>query len=341
MCLACGVATPAYNSCRNRHCPKCQALAQARWVAARTARILPTHYFHVVFTLPAELRALAQANPHAMFDMLFACASETLLELGGDARWLGAQLGVTAVLHTWTRELGFHPHLHCIVTGGGLTPDGSAWRSTRRNFLLPVRVMGALFRGKLLSRLRRHQQRGRLDLGSLSPAQLVCVLDRLQRARWIVYAKRPFGGAEHVVRYLGRYTHRTGISNQRLVSLERDLVTFRTKDGKSLALPATEFLARFVSHVLPAGFVRIRHYGLMAPSNVTGRLKLARQRLLAARRRIASDLAPDADPLETLAWRELLMRLTGIDLQRCATCGALAVVRRPLTEQPRAPPVAA
>jgi hypothetical protein len=227
VCLQCGHAEPAYNSCRNRHCPKCQALAQARWVAARSARILPTHYFHVVFTLPAELRALARANPHELFDMVFAAASETLLELGRDSRWLGAQLGVTAVLHTWTRELVFHPHVHCIVTGGGLTDDGSAWRSARKNCLVPVHVMGALFRGKTISKIRRAQQRGRLELGSSSPQQLRDTLDRLQAIDWIVYAKRPFGGALQVVRYLGRYTHRAGISNQRLVSLEDDKVTFR------------------------------------------------------------------------------------------------------------------
>jgi hypothetical protein len=340
VCLQCGHAEPAYNSCRNRHCPKCQALAQARWVAARSARILPTHYFHVVFTLPAELRALARANPHELFDMVFAAASETLLELGRDSRWLGAQLGVTAVLHTWTRELVFHPHVHCIVTGGGLTDDGSAWRSARKNFLLPVHVMGALFRGKTISKIRRAQQRGRLELGSSSPQQLRDTLDRLQAIDWIVYAKRPFGGALQVVRYLGRYTHRAGISNQRLVSLEDDKVTFRTKDGKTITLPAVEMLARFVQHVLPPGFVRIRHFGLMAPANVTGRLDRARQVLMA--RRDASDCAaPAPASVERLDWRQLLACLTGIDLGRCAACGAMAVVRRPLPELARAPPHAA
>jgi len=270
--------------------------------------------------------------------MLFAAASETLLQLGRDPQWLGAQLGITAVLHTWTRELVFHPHVHCIVTGGGLTDDGSTWISARRNFLLPVHVMGALFRGKMLSKIRRALQRGRLELGSSSPQHVRHTLDRLQAIGWVVYAKRPFGGALQIVRYLGRYTHRTGISNQRLVSLADDKVTFRTKDGKSLTLPAVEFLARFVAHVLPPGFVRIRHFGLMAPANVTGRLERARELLMS--RRVASD-CPTAAPVDRLDWRQLLARLTGIDLGRCTACGAMAVVRRPLPELARAPPEAA
>lgn len=344
VCLACGRAEPAYNSCRNRHCPKCQSLAQARWVASRMARILPTHYFHVVFTLPAPLRSLARRNPRSLFDMLFAAASETLLELGRDPKWLGAELGVTAVLHTWTRELVFHPHLHCIVTGGGLTADGATWQRCKRDFLLPVRVMGALFRGKVLSKIRRAHARGQLDLGPepIGPGGFHAMRGRLHRTDWVVYAKRPFGGAEQVVRYLGRYTHRIGISNQRIVSLERGKVTFRTKNGKRITLPAEEFLARFIQHVLPAGFVKIRHYGLMAPSHATTRLEQARRILRASPQRANDNARPrpsfpiDAD----LGWCELLVRLTGIDLRRCRACGETAVVRRPLP-QPRAPPEAA
>jgi hypothetical protein len=342
VCIACGHERPAYNSCRNRHCPKCQSLAQARWVAKRMARVLPTHYFHVVFTLPAPLRSLARRNQRPIFDILFAAASETLLELGRDHKWLGAELGVTAVLHTWTRELVFHPHLHCIVTGGGLTGDGAAWQRCKRDFLLPVRVMGALFRGKMLSRIRR--DRGRLDLGPepLEPDGFDAMLDRLHRTNWVVYAKRPFGGAEHVLRYLGRYTHRIGISNQRIVSLQRGEVTFRTKSGKRITLPAQEFLARFVQHVLPAGFVKIRHCGLMAPSHATTRLEQAR-RILEALPQRANDNAsqrPSSTIDADLGWCELLVRLTGIDLRRCPACGETAVVRRPLP-QPRAPPEAA
>jgi hypothetical protein len=342
VCLACGHAEPAYNSCRNRHCPKCQSLAQARWVASRLARILPTHYFHVVFTLPAPLRSLARRNARTVFDLLFAAASETLLKLGRDAHWLGAELGVTAVLHTWTRELVFHPHLHCIVTGGGLTDDGAAWRSCKRDFLLPVRVMGALFRGKMLSKLRRAYDRGRLDLGPEGTGgSFSAMLQRLYRAHWVVYAKRTFGGPEHVVRYLGRYTHRIGISNQRIVALEHGQVTFRTKNGKSITLPALEFLARFINHVLPAGFVKIRHYGLMAPSHATTRLEVAR-RLLDERPNRRVIVASRSTPIDDdLGWRELYALLTSIDLRRCRACGQIAVVRQPLTLQPRAPPEAA
>ncbi|MGD0679096.1 MAG: IS91 family transposase [Polyangiaceae bacterium] len=342
VCLACGRTEPSYNSCRNRHCPKCQSLAQARWVAGRMARILPTHYFHVVFTLPAELRALTRRHPRRLFDMLFAAASETLLELGRDPKWLGAELGVTAVLHTWTRELLFHPHVHCIVTGGGLTPEGTRWRSSKRNFLLPVYVMGALFRGKMCAKLRDAHRRGQLD--PVDPQSLPTLLDRLQRRDWIVYAKRPFGGAEQVVRYLGRYTHRIGISNQRIVSLDHGQVTFRTKNGKAITVGADEFLARFLQHVLPPGFVKIRHYGLMAPSNATTKLEVARALLDRSGKGDAVSAPLLSSAHAGSSWQELLLHLTGIDVRRCPACGALAVVRRPLDDPntlARAPPEAA
>jgi len=349
VCLACGRAEPSYNSCRNRHCPKCQSLAQARWIAGRLARILPTHYFHVVFTLPALLRPLVRRNSRTVFDMLFAAASETLLELGRDPEWLGAELGVTSVLHTWTRELTLHPHVHCIVTGGGLTADGTAWKSSKRDFLMPVHVMGALFRGKMCAKLRDAHDRGRLDLGPdpVDPEGISILLGRLQRCSWVVYAKRPFGGAEHVIRYLGRYTHRIGISNQRLVSLQEGQVTFRTKDGKAITLGAQDFLARFIQQVLPPGFVKIRHYGLMAPSNATTKLALARALLNPTRTNAPGESsAPSTSgPVDAAQpWQQLLHELTGIDVRRCPACGELAVVRRPLNAPmplARAPPEAA
>jgi hypothetical protein len=306
------------------------SLAQARWVARRMARILPTHYFHVVFTLPAPWRALARRNRRPVFSMLFAAASETLLELGRDPKWLGAELGITAVLHTWTRELVFHPHLHCIVTGGGLTDDASEWRKCKRDFLLPVHVLGALFRGKMLAKLRRAIDDGKLDLGPgpLDATRFDAWLDSLYRTDWVVYAKRPFGGAEQVVQYLGRYTHRIGISNQRIVSHDDGQVTFRTKNGKRITLPAHEFLARFLQHVLPAGFVKIRHYGLMAPCHATTRLELARC-ILETDRTSRRDVGlREAIPAlgALVPWRELLIGLTGIDPRRCPMCGKLAVV---------------
>jgi len=200
-------------------------------------RVLPTHAFHVVFTLPFELRALAMANREKLFDMLFASAAEALLELGRDPKWLGAELAITSVLHTWTRELLFHPHVHCVVSGGGLSPDGERWIATRPNFLLPVRVLGAMFRGKLLARLVRAYDKGELA----DKERFARVRDKLHRTRWVVYAKRPFGGPEQVFRYLGRYTHRVGLSNRRLVSLDERGVTFRTRgDQRQLLLPVSD-----------------------------------------------------------------------------------------------------
>jgi putative transposase/transposase-like zinc-binding protein len=329
VCAACGHAEVGYPSCRNRNCPKCQSLEQARWVERRMERMLPTHSFHVVFTLPSELRALAMRNREAVFDMLFAAASETLLELGRDPKWLGAQLGVTSVLHTWTRDLRFHPHVHCIVTGGGLSLDGERWVSTRPEFLLPVRVLGALFRGKLLARLQKAYDRGELSLDDavVSLAQRPVfnrLRDKLYRTRWIVYAKPPFGGVEHAVRYLGHYTHRVGISNHRLLSFDERGVTFRTRGDGRATLSPDEFLRRLVQHVLPPGFVKIRHHGLFAASNVSTKLVAAR-RLLQGAATTPTDMS--RTPRD---FRELLLALTGIDVRRCPRCDVGAMIRGPL-----------
>lgn len=331
VCDACGHAAIAYNSCRNRHCPKCQALSQARWLAQRMERVLPTHAFHVVFTLPSELRGLVMVNRKKLFDLLFASAAEALLELGRNPRWLGATLGITSVLHTWTRDLQFHPHVHCIVTGGGLSLDGERWIATRPDFLFPVRVLGALFRGKFLAGLVRLYERAELQFDGpaaklADPASFARVRDKLYRSRWIVYAKPPFGGPAQVFRYLGRYTHRVGLSNRRLVSLDERGVTFRTRGDQLATLPPHEFLRRFLLHVLPKGFVKIRHHGLMAASNVTSRLAVAR--------RLLDNAAPPSLPDTASAprdFRELLLALTGVDLRRCPRCGELAIRRHPLT----------
>jgi hypothetical protein len=330
VCTACGHDRPSYNSCRNRHCPKCQSLAQARWTDKRLERLLPVRYFHVVFTLPSELRAVAARHREAVFDLLFAAASQTLLALSHDPKRLGAQLGATMVLHTWTRDLRFHPHVHAIVTGGGLTEDARRWVRSRPDFLFPVRVMGALFRGKMLAALERAQARGQIDLGPIA-------LDPLHKMRWVVYAKRPFGGPEQVIRYLGRYTHRVGISNRRLVAMDERGVTFRTKDGKRATLPGQELLARFVQHVLPPGFVKIRHYGLHAASHATTRLEIARQRL--------THVTPPGDRRERLRpedWRSLMFQLTGLDVRVCPACKQPALERRALpVPRSRAPPALA
>jgi hypothetical protein len=244
-------------------------------------RVLPTYAFHVVFTLPSELRALALSNREKLFNLLFSCATETLLELGRDPQRLGAELGITSVLHTWTRELLFHPHVHCIVTGGGLSLDGERWVHSQRDYLFPVRVLGALFRGKMLAHLRAAYDASELRLEGPAAQfadrrrfQRLC--DKLETKRWVVYAKPPFGGPEQVFRYLGRYTHRVGISNQRLVAFDEHTVTFWTRGSSTATLAADEFIRRFFLHVLPTRFVKIRHHGLMAPVNVHTKLATAR-----------------------------------------------------------------
>jgi len=328
VCAACGLARPAYNSCRNRHCPKCQALTQALWIEKRMARVLPTHAFHAVFTVPHELGPLALRNRRLLFNLLFSAAAGTLLTLGRDARRLGALLGVTAVLHTWTRDLRFHPHVHCIITGGGLATDGTRWIASRRKYLFPIRVLSALFRGMVLAALARAHDRGELELGGTDLADREAFgrwKDALYRKDWVVYAKRPFAGPHQVFKYLGRYTHRVGISNRRLVALDEQGVCFHTKDGKQVTLSPGEFIRRFLLHVLPTGFVKIRHYGLLASSNVHTKLEVARRYLE------GEDRARDA-PRATPTWQERLLALTSIDLTTCPRCGG-HMMRQPLATQ--------
>ena len=323
VCDHCDHTIPSYNSCRNRHCPKCQGLAQAKWIAEREERLLPVRHFHVVFTLPAELHALAQYRRELLFDMLFACAGQTLLELGRDEHWLGATLGLTAVLHTWTRELLFHPHVHCIVTAGGLSLDAARWVDSRRKFLFPVKVMGGLFRGKFLDRLRNAHARG--DFAGFDRFDDPEGFERLMRAlatkSWVVYAKRAFGGAEQLYRYLGRYTHRVGIANSRLVALRDDAVTFRTKSGKTITVTPGEFLRRFLLHVLPPHFVKMRHFGLLASGNVPTKLQQARA-LLSSRSPSPTAASPSG--------RDILAALTVDEIRRCPRCGVGILRRRPI-----------
>jgi hypothetical protein len=352
VCAACGHERPAYNSCRNRHCPKCQSLQSARWVARRMDRILPVHYFHVVFTLPGDLRDLAARNPALVFDLLLKSAAEALLALGRDPKWFGrpAQLGITAVLHTWARDLHLHPHVHCIVTGGGLASDESGWVAAPKDFLFPVHVLGALFRGKFLAGLERLRACGTLRDDADERAA------RRRRARlydqsWVVYAKRPFGGAEQVYRYLGRYTHRVAISNRRLRRIDDDAIVFETRAGKTASLPPHEFIRRFFQHRLPTGFVKIRHTGLLAPVNVNGALVRARDLLGGAPSTGAPPLVNgdtdrrddgdgddrDAGSVADLPWSDLLFRLTGFDVKVCPSCRQRALVRLPLPDC-RGPP---
>jgi Putative transposase/Transposase zinc-binding domain len=289
-CVRCGHRQVAYNSCRNRHCPKCQATAAADWMEAREAELLPVEYFHVVFTLPAAINPIALQNPRAVYGLLFQAAADTLRRVAADPKHLGAEVGFLAVLHTWGQNLQLHPHVHCVVPGGGLSPDGSRWVSCRPGFFLPVRVLSRVFRGKFLAGLKAAFDRGTLSFhGKIAvladPGEFQRRLDASAKTEWVVYAKPPFGGPEQVLKYLARYTHRVAISNHRLTAMEDGEVTFRWKDyahgneRKTMKLNAAEFIRRFLMHVLPAGFVRIRHYGFLANRVCREKLELCRSLL--------------------------------------------------------------
>ena len=321
-CDTCGAERLAYNSCRNRHCPKCQTLAKERWLAARRAELLPVEYFHVVFTLPHALNPLAQGNPRVIYTLLFRAVAATLTTFGRDPRHLGGDVGGTAILHTWGQNLSQHLHLHCVVTGGALTQDGARWIAAPPGFLFPVRALARVFRGKYLQALHRAFTTGKLrfagSLASLAePEAFATWLRELRQHDWVVYAKRPFAGPTQLLEYLGRYTHRIAISNERLVSHTDGVVRFRWRDyadgdrTKIMTLVAEEFIRRFLLHVVPDGFVRIRHFGFLA--NRSRRAKLARCRDL-----LAEPPAPLAPPTESVS--ALMLRLTGIDIERCPIC---------------------
>jgi hypothetical protein len=340
-CLDCGERVIAYNSCRNRHCPKCQAQTRAQWLERQEKTLLPVEYFHVVFTLPQEVAELALANRVALYDLLFASASATLREIAANPKHLGASLGVLLVLHTWGQNLHHHPHVHGVVTGGGLSCNAQGeihqsprWVSCRPGFFLPVRVLSRLFRGKYLDGLRRLHERGKLvcagKLSALADTKAFAAwLTPLYTRDWVVYAKRPFGGPEQVLKYLARYTHRVAISNSRLLKLEEGSVTFRYKDyatkGKprTMTLPAEEFLRRFTQHVLPKYFMKIRHYGLLANNQRERLLAVCRQLLLAVLvlQQAADTTEPEAAKVVVEPTRE----------HCCAYCGSRRLIVRELT----------
>jgi len=335
-CDSCGHQRISYNSCRDRHCPKCQNTARAEWITERLERLLPIPYFHVVFTIPAELNPLAIRNKKTIFRILFAAASQTLLTIARDEKHLGAQVGFTAVLHTWGQNLLFHPHVHCVVTGGGLSTDHKRWVAARENYLLPVKVLGKLFRGKFLAALDRAFQDGELELaGSTAklsdPKTWRRFKDELYNKDWVVYSKAPFGGPQHVFRYLGNYTHRIAISNHRIVDVADGKVTFCVKDYadgckvKLMTLDAVEFLRRFLLHVLPKGFVRIRHFGLCASANVNGKLVTARG-LLESNTEVPSP--SKSESTEPLPWWERFLEQTGIDVMACPCCDTGRMMRQ-------------
>jgi hypothetical protein len=334
-CEDCGETRIAYNSCRNRHCPKCQGLARAQWLADRQAELLPVPYFHVVFTMPAPIAAIALQNKAAVYDILFKAAAETVRTIAADPKHLGAETGMIAVLHTWGQTLVHHPHLHCIVPGGGLSPEGS-WVACRSGFFLSVRVLSRLFRRLFLERLDAAFAAGALgffgDLASLAePVAFAAHLRPLRRSEWVVYAKRPFGGAQQVPDYLGRYTHRVAIANSRLLELSDGQVRFRWKDyrhhdkPKVMTLDAGEFIRRFLLHVLPDGFRRIRHFGFLANGHRTAKL--------ATIRTLLDVPAPDLAVAPT-TYRERYARLTGRSLDICPCCGGRMVEIATLVRSP-------
>ncbi len=314
----CGYAEIAYNSCRDRHCPKCQGLERVRWQEARAEDLLPVPYFHLVFTVPDALHDVFLAHPRVAYGLFFNAVAKTVQEVAANPKNLGAQIGMTAVLHTWTQTLLYHPHLHCIVPGGGLDPSRSRWVPARENFFLAVRILSTVFRAKLLAGFESAVASEKIA-SSLGGVEVSGLLREDARKKWVVYSKRPFAGPEQVLSYLGRYTHRIAISNERIVAMDGDDVTFSYKDRadgdkrKLMTLSAETFLRRFLLHVLPRGFVRIRHYGLLANSVRQGRITLCRKLL--------GVIVEPAAPAQHEGWAELLLRLTGKDVTRCPSCG--------------------
>ena len=327
-CDACGFERIAYNSCRNRHCPKCQTMAKARWLEARQAELLPVRYFHVVFTLPHELNALALHNKKCVYDLLFRAAADTLKEFGRDPKHLGGKIGFTAILHTWDQRLRYHVHLHCVVPGGALSPDSTRWVRARDNYLFPVRALSRVFRGKFINGLQASAANSQLSFPSGHRVQRSLV-HRLWSDDWVVYCKSPFADPHKVLDYLGRYTHRVAISNHRIVAVKDGRVAFRYRDRrdgdkrKLCTLPAGEFIRRFLLHVLPKGLKRIRHYGFLASAAKARDLPLCRQFL-----GLPAQIPEQTDK----GVEELMLELTGIDLTTCPRCkqGTMRFVGGPL-----------
>jgi hypothetical protein len=320
-CPSCGYEKPAYNSCRNRHCPKCGALRQERWIAQRVERMLDVRHFHVVFTLPSQLRKLAWLAPWVVFSALFRAAADTLRELG-ESR-LGAMLGATLVLHTWARDLSFHPHVHAIVTAGGLSLDGQRFLRKKGRFLFDVTAMGLVLRGKVLALLSEAYNQGAFAhvRDFQDPSAFPRLVTKVSKLKWNVYAKAPLKTSNHVVAYLGRYTHRVGIANSRLLDVTDEHVVFRTRGNQTETVTPVEFVRRLALHVLPDGFHKIRHYGLYASPD----------KLDTARKLLGMSPPPSAPPP---SWQELILKLTGRDVRLCPVCLA------PLVALPLPPPLA-
>lgn len=347
LCSACGHREIAYNSCRNRHCPKCQGSAAQRWLEARQTDLLPVEYYHVVFTLPAPISEIAYTNKSVVYSLLFRTAAETLQTIAADPRHLGARIGLTLVLHTWGSALTHHPHVHGIVPGGGLSLDGERWVACRRGFFLSVRVLSRLFRRRFLEALAQAHRQGQLqffgnNIGLADPTAFATWLAPLRQVEWVVYAKRPFAGPDAVLRYLSRYTHRVAISNRRLLAMDEQGVTFRWKDYrargrtkiKTMTLSASEFMRRFLLHVLPAGFHRIRHYGLITNSARRNNLERVRELL-----QLADNAAVTAEDMTAGSADEQPPEVATATYV-CPDCGAAMCIIELLAPSPsiRAPP---
>ena len=319
-CDECGEIKISYNSCRNRHCPKCQAYAKEMWIYERSKALLPTHYFHIVFTIPEQLNSLTLFNQKEMYSILFTAVSETLLELAKDKKYLNANIGFTTILHTWGQNLMFHPHIHCIVPGGGLSFDNTKWVQSKKKFFLPVKVISRKFRGKFLYYLNKLYLDNKLkfpkNISELSSRNIFDLFkDNLYKKEWIVYSKAPFSSAEYVLQYLGRYTHRVAISDNRIIKVDNEKVVFKWRDyrdknkEKVMSLKPTEFIRRFTMHILPDRFVKIRHYGILANRNKNLKLKRCKEIFRIKPKEI-----------ENLSSAELFFKLTGIKIGKCKNC---------------------
>lgn len=350
-CDTCGYRHPFYNSCRNRNCPQCGALARARWLAARVAELLPVRYFHVVMTLPDELNPLALVNPKVIYQILFRAGSETLMALGKDQKHLGAEIGLLAVLHTWGQNLLEHPHLHCIVTGGGLSEDNQQWmlpkkalkkKGKRKKFFIHVNVISELFKKKFLAYLQEAYDGGELKFAGKtaaleSPDAFKKLKAELYAKKWVTYCKAPFGGPEQVLKYLARYTHRVAISNRRLLKVEDGKVYFKWRDyrdgkDKVMSLAVLEFIRRFLLHVLPKRFYKIRYYGLLSSRHRQTKLVRCQEILGVARQ-------PEAAPALPKSWEDFVFELTGKDPHLCPKCGKGRLVTKDIIPARRLEPV--
>lgn len=327
-CDSCGHIRVFYNSCRNRHCPKCQGLAKEKWLIARERDLLPVSYYHIVFTIPNELNHIALRNKKEVYNILFKASSETLLELGREQKYLGAEVGFISILHTWGQNLMEHPHIHTIIPAGGLSLDHGRWISSRKDFFIPIKVMARLFRGKFLAYYKKAYLEGRIKLDGVTealtdPVKHQSLVNGLYGKNWVVYTKEPFSNPLSVMEYLGRYTHRVAISNRRIIRISDGKVSFTWKDyadrnkNKVMVLDGEEFIRRFLLHVLPANFMKIRHYGIL--SNRSRKTKLVKcQEIFRIK----------PQPLVKITWQELLLKIKGIDINVCPSCGEGCMIRK-------------